>query len=615
MSSLAPADWLILLIYCFFMLMAGFSLRPIIRSSRQYMQAGRSLPGWLCGMALVGASLGSQEILGLGAAGARYGLQSIGVVLLGTIPALLFAGLYLMPVYYGSNSTNEAAGRARRTIPEYLGLRFDGKTRALSAGLFALMASFSAGVSLYAMARVLIAMRIFGQVSNRLSLPASGVALLAMALPAALVLIYVLTGGLGAAMYNQAIQFCVVVAGVLPVALIGLKRMGGWSGMKAAVPPDLLHAWSGGAQAGAHSAGVGAVGLLFGVGLVVGGATWCTDFRLLQTAMAAKDVQSARRAPLIAAAAWIFVPALMVLPGLVAIGLPTPRTSIVIRNENGAIYHDITVVPEAVEAGKGLVPAKADPATGKPLIAADGKTALDYAMALPNTMTQFLPMGMLGLAVAALLACLMGGVSASIAAFGTVFTCDIYQAFLAKDASDSRILAAARWSVGGGMLLALGAACAAWRANDLLDAMLLVFAVVNAPLLATLLLAAFWRRATGHGAFAGLIAGAAMGLLHYGLDLPQGAQRGIHGGWIAVVHHPASELALDLDTAALAFLASLLVAAAVSMGTKPRPQPELKGLVHSMLERSRTSGPWWKRPETLATAILLAAIAVNLVFY
>ncbi len=614
MPSLAPADWLILLVYCFFVLTAGFSLRPVIAGSRQYLQAGRALPGWLCGMALVGASLGSQELLGMGAAGARYGLASLGFFALGSIPAMLFAGLYLMPVYYGSNSGTGSPPQAARSIPEYLGLRFDQKTRALNACLFALMAAFSAGISLYGMARVLTALHVFDQISNRLNLPPSGVLLLAIALPAALVLTYVLLGGLGAAMYNQALQFCVIVAGLLPVVLLGLKKFGGWSGLKAAVPSGLLHEWSGTVQAGGHSMGIGAVGLLLGVGLVLGGGMWCTDFRLLQTAMAAKNVESARRAPLIAAAGWVFVPFLAVLTGLIAVGLPTPHTTIVVHNENGAIYHEITVVPPAVEAGQGLVPAKADPASGNPVIGAKGHPVLDYAMATPNTLLHFLPIGLLGLGVSALLACLMSGVAASLTAFSTVFTCDIYQAFVEKDASDQRILAVARCSAAGGMILALGAACATWRFNDLLDAMVLVFAVVNAPVFAALLLGVFWKRATGHAAFAGMIAGACMALLHHGLDLPKGAQPGIHGGWIAVVHHPASELLLDLGTATLAFLVSLLVTAGVSVGTKPRAKTELHGLVYSLMESRPASATWWKRPETLAAAILLAAIAANLIF-
>jgi SSS family solute:Na+ symporter len=208
----------------------------------------------------------------------------------------------------------------------------------------------------------------------------------------------------------------------------------------------------------------------------------------------------------------------------------------------------------------------------------------------------------------------MSGVAASLKAVSTVFTCDIFQTILARDANDKRMLATGRWAAVGGVLLAIGVALAAMRFNDILDAMLIAFAVVNAPLFAVLLLGAFGRRATGHGAFAGLIAGAALALLHHGLDLPRGAQPGIHGGWIAVVHHPASELVLALSTATLAFLVSLLVTAAVSACTKTRPKTELRGLVYSLLERKSANATWWKRPEAMAAVILLAAIAVNLIF-
>lgn len=608
MPILASSDWLILLIYCFFVLSAGMSLAPAMTGSRQYLQAGRKLPGWLCGLALTGASFGSLEVLGIGAAGAKYGLASMGFFALGSVPAMLFAALVMMPVLYGAAA---APGSPVRSVPEYLGLRFDRKTRALNAVLFTAMALFSAGISLYAMARIVTALGVFDSVAGRLNLPPAGALLLAMALPAVLVLAYVLLGGLAATMYNQLLQFCVLVAGLLPVVLLGLRRVGGWSGLKAAVPEGLLHVWSGTAHSGAHAMGIGAVGLVLGAGLVLGGSTWCADFRLLQTAMAAKDAASAQRAPLIAAALRIFVPLLLILPGLFALSLPTPHTTIVIHNENGAIYHEITVVPPAVEAGQGMVPAQAD-ANGQPVKGADGKPVLDYAMAMPNMLLQFLPSGLLGLGIAALLACLMSGVAASLAACNTVFACDIYQGFLKKDASDKQILKAGRWAAVGGMLLALGAGCAAIRVNHLLDAVVLVFAVVNAPLFAALLLGALWKRATGHGAFAGLLAGLAAGLLHYGLALPQGEQRGLHGGWIRVLHHPASGMALGLGTAVLAFVASLLVTVVVSLSTEARPEAELAGLVHAP---EPASGAWWKRPEAIAAAvILLAAIAVNLMF-
>jgi SSS family solute:Na+ symporter len=599
---LASADWLILLIYGFFVLSAGLSLAPAIADSRGYLTAGRKLPGWLCGLALMDASMGSLEVLGMSAAGAKYGVASIGFFALGSIPALLFTAFILMPVFYAAES---APGSPVRSIPEYLGVRFDRKTRALNAVLFIAMALFSAGIALYAMARVIHALHVFDNVTNGLKMPAWGAQLLLMALPALLVLVYVLLGGLAATMYNQLLQFCVLVAALFPVVLLGLKRAGGWSGLKAAVPADLFHA-----SAGLHSMGIGVVGLVLGAGIVLGGGTWCADFRLLQTAMAAKSAAAARRAPLIAAAFRMFVPLLLILPGLFALSLPTPRTTITIHNENGTIYHEITVVPPAVEAGQGLIPAKAD-ANGKPIKSADGKVTLDYALAMPNVLLASLPPGLLGLGLAALLACLMSGMAASLAASNTVFACDIYQAFLKRDASDKQILKAGRWAAVGGILFAFGAGCAAMRANDLLYAIILAFAVVNAPLFATLILGAMWKRATGNGAFAGLLAGLAAALLYHGTALPRGEQPGIHGGWMMALHRPASEMALALGTAAFAFVASLLVVTIVSLSTG-RPQETSSTGVASLAASPRSAQ--WKQPEVIAAAIiLLGAMTVILI--
>lgn len=613
MPNLAATDSLILLIYAFFMLAAGFSLKPAIKGTREFMQAGRSMPAWLCGIAMLGASLGSVEVLGMGAAGAQYGLPSLGFFALGSIPAMLFAGLYLIPVFYGSNSDDAVSAEktarvAPRSIPEYLGLRFDQKTRVLSAFLFSAMSLFSAGVALYAMGRVFVALGVFDRFTAAMNLPPAGVQLLAMALPAALVLSYILLGGLGAAMYNQAIQFCLVLGGLLPVVLLGLKKIGGWSGLKAAAPAGIFSS----VHAGAHPMGAGAIVLVLGVGLVLGGGTWCTDFRLLQAAMAAKNVQAAQRSPMIAAAARVLVPFVVVLPGLIAVALPTPRTTIVIHNDNGVIYHEITVVPPAVEAGTGVVPAKTG-TDGKPMMNANGHAVLDYSLATPNVLLELLPTGLLGLGVTALLACLMGGVAASVTSFSTVFTCDIIQTLIARNAADKRLLSVARWAAVGGVLLAFGVACATVRFNNMLEAFMLVFAIVNAPLFAVLLLAAFWKRATGHGAFAGLVAGAAAALLHQGFALPHGEQAGIHGGWIAPLIHPSSDLLMGLETAMLGFLGSLLVTLAVSVLTKAQPEEKLNGLVRSTVPLRNQNAKWWKHPEAMAAAILLAAIAVNLI--
>jgi SSS family solute:Na+ symporter len=287
-----------------------------------------------------------------------------------------------------------------------------------------------------------------------------------------------------------------------------------------------------------------------------------------------------------------------------------------VREDNGAIIHEITVVPRAAEAGKGLVPAETDsmtdPMEGTPRTNAKGQTQLNYEMAMPEAMGHFLPIGLLGLALTALIACLLGGVAASVTAFNTVFTYDIYQAHVRKDASDAHYLAVGRWAAVVYIALAAGAGCAAIRFNNLLEALAVLFAVINAPLLATVLLGIFWKRATGHGAFAGLVAGLAAAIAHLGLTLPDGEQRGWDGGWMAVTHRYPSALTRSFWTAAIAFGANLIVTVAVSLCTQAKTEEELCGLVHG-LTKTQTKPPiWWMQPERLAVVVLVAAVVVCL---
>jgi solute:Na+ symporter, SSS family len=569
--SLASTDILILIIYLFFVLAVGISLRPLLTSGSEFLQAGRALPAWICGLAMTMASLGSQELIGMGAAGARYGFASIPFYVIGTIPAILFAAFFLVPVYYRSKA---------RTLPEFLAIRFDQKTRVLHAVLFAAMAAFSAGASLYAMARIFSALHIFEAPLRATGLESRGVMILSIALPAALILVYLLLGGITGTIYNLVMQFFVLVAGLLPVVFLGLKQIGGWNGLKSAA------ALSVNARPGGHL-GFAAMTAAAAMGLVLAAGTWCADFRVLQAAMAAKNVAAAKRGALLATALRIVTPLLLILPAIVALGLPTPRTTIVIHNENGTIYHDITVVPPEVEAGQGLVPAKLDAATAKPLKDAAGHTLLDEAMAVPNVLAHFLPTGLLGLGIAALLASMMAGAAASLTAFATVVTCDIWQFAVRKEPADDKPVLVMRWASVAGVMLALGVALLAIRFNSLIDATLLISAIVLAPLLATLLLGVFWRRASGSGAFAGLIAGAIAALLYDGLSLPVRADRGIHGGWIAVWHHPASQMRLDLGTMLLAFVVALIVAVVVSAFTKPLDAVELAGLRQTSAEGAK----------------------------
>jgi SSS family solute:Na+ symporter len=430
------------------------------------------------------------------------------------------------------------------------------------------------------------------------------------------VLAYIFMGGLASAIYNEVLQFFLIIAGFLPLVLLGLRNVGGWSGLKASVPAAYMHEWKGVAHASTNPMGVEIIGLGMGLGFVLAYGYWCTDFLVIQTAMASKNMASARRVPLIAAVPKMFFPFLVVVPGLLAISLPTPHTTTVTRVENGAIIHEINVVPPEVEQGRGLVPAKLNPVTGKPMLTASGEPLLDYDMATPNVLLHYFPTGILGLGLTALLASFMSGMAGNVTAFNAVFTFDLYQSYIYKKGSDRHYMTVGRFATVGGILLSIGTAYAAINFNNIMDTLQLVFSFVNAPLFATFLLGMFWKRATGHGAFSGLIAGTAAAMLHHGLTLPIDARAGIHGGWIAVLHHYPSDMAQNFWTAIFAFWVNFIVTVVVSYCTKARPEAELVGLVHSLTPKPESAKlVWWKRPEALAVAILLVVIGLNIFFY
>jgi len=605
--NLTAVDWLIMLLYFGFVVGIGFALKPKMKTSKDFFQAGRALPAWICGLAFISANLGAQEVIGMGASGAKYGLETAQFYGIGAISAMIFVGIFMMPFYYGSKA---------RSVPEFLRLRFDEKTRAVNACSFAAMTVFSSGISMYAMARLMQALHVFDGLFRAQGWAPEGIFTFSIVLSAAIVLAYIFMGGLASAIYNEVLQFFLIIAGFLPLVLLGLMNVGGWSGLKASVPAAYMHEWKGVAHASTNPMGVEIVGLGMGLGFVLAYGYWCTDFLVIQTAMASKNMESARRVPLIAAVPKMFFPFLVVVPGLLAISLPTPHSTTVTRVEKGAIIHEITVVTPEVEQGRGLVPAKINPVTGKPMLTASGEPLLDYDMATPNLLLHFFPTGILGLGLTALLASFMSGMANNVTAFNTVFTYDLYQSYIYKGGSDRHYMAVGRCATVGGILLSIGTAYAAINFNNIMDTLQLVFSFVNAPLFATFLLGMFWKRATGHGAFSGLIAGTATAMLHHGLTLPIEARPGIHGGWIAVLYHYPSDMAQNFWTAIFAFWVNFIVTVAVSYCTKARPEAELVGLVHSLTPRPEHAHQvWWKRPEALAVAILLAVIALNIFFY
>lgn len=564
MPNLSAVDWLILLLYSATVLSIGFSLKPFTVTTKDYFQASRAQPAWICAIAMVAASLGAPEILILAAAGARYGLAAACFFSLGAVPALIFLGLYLMPAYYASGA---------RTIPEFLRLRFGRPAALVHAWLFVAMALFTSGLSLYLMATVFQALHVFDRFFASYSWYQHSSFGVLVALSVLLVAACVLLGGLAGSLYSQIVQFALLVSGLLPVVYLGLRGVGGWSGLRAALP----------AASGLSSSPIAGGLIAFVLGLVFAFGYWPVDLRLLQAPLAARDAAAARRAPLIAAGLRLFVPLLLIVPGIVAIGLPTPHsTTTITTTPDGAIVHTINVVPPAAAAGRGLAPAVLDPATGKALHDADGGPLLDYNMALPNLLVHFLPTGVLGLALAALLACCMSGLSANITAIGAVFSIDLFPAPTptagASGSSDNRSILKGRLSALVALGLAAGLAFLLHGFASPIPALLLVFALVNIPLLAVVLLGVLWPRATAPGALAALLAGFIAALAYYALTLPADARRGLSGGSLAVLHTYSSNISQSFGAVFAAFAACLALAVAVSLVTAPKPEAQFAGL-------------------------------------
>ncbi len=585
-TRLATIDYAVMAIYFAAVLGVGWGLRRVMRTSTDFFLSGRSLSPWITGLAFISANLGAQEVIGMGASGAKYGIATSHFYWVGAIPAMVFVGLFMMPFYYGSRA---------RSVPEYLRLRFDEKTRTLNAVSFAVMTVFSSGISMYAMGKLL----------NLLLGWSFDVSVL---VSACIVLVYILLGGLTSAIYNEVLQFFLIVFGFAPLVGLGLHAIGGWQGLTTRLaqvatargfPADAYtHAWTNMGNPSQNPVGVEWFGLVMGLGFVLSFGYWCTDFLVVQRAMAADSMTAARRTPLIAAVPKMLFPFLVILPGMIALVLTA----------GGAGSAGGTV-------GQGLVPAKFA-ASGAPLLDGAGHVVLDYDLATPMMLVHLFPSGMLGLGLTALMASFMSGMAGNVTAFNTVWTYDIYQSHIRRGASDAHYLWMGRASTVGGILLAIGAAYVAGAFNNIMDLLQLVFAFVNAPLFATFALGMFWKRSTGHGAFTGLLAGTLAAAIHHGLTLPAGTQVGVKGGYLGVLHIFPSELAQTFWTAIVAWVTCFVVTLLVSLATRPRDPDELRGLVYSLTPRLTDHAlPVLERPWVLATVVLFLTLALNLAFF
>ena len=566
--NLTAIDWIIMLVYFIFVLGIGFALKRYMKTSTDFFMSGRSIPAWITGLAFISANLGAQEVIGMGASGAKYGIATSHFYWVGAIPAMVFVGIFMMPFYYGSRA---------RSVPEYLKLRFDEKTRGLNAISFAAMTIFSSGISMYAMG--LLLQTLLGWDFS-----------FSVLISAVIVLLYIFLGGLTSAIYNEVLQFFLIVLGFLPLVFLGLKDAGGWSGLQARLAVVATqqgfesgawsHSWQFLDKPSSNPMGVEWFGMAMGLGFVLSFGYWCTDFLVVQRAMAANSMSAARRTPLIAAIPKMFFPALVILPGMIAIALTY----------------------QSGESGFAL-PKKPD-------------GAFNYDLAIPMMLAHYFPSGILGIGLTALMASFMSGMAGNVTAFNTVWTYDIYQSYLKRGASDQHYLWMGRMATVFGIAVSVAAAYVARGFNNIMDMLQLVFAFVNAPLFATFLLGMFWKRATGHGAFLGLLSGTIAAATHHGLTLPQHAVAGVKGGWFGALHVYPSEMAQNFWTAIFAWSACFIVTILVSLLTRARDEKELTGLVYSLTARPKEGHlAWYQRPATLGMIVLLMTLVLNIVFW
>lgn len=580
--ELAPVDYILLCTYFVFVLGIGWMLKRNMKTSEDFFLSGRSIPAWITGLAFISANLGAQELLGMAASGAKYGLMTSQFYWVGAIPAMVFMGVFMMPFYYGSKV---------RSVPEYLKMRFDEKTRGFNAISFAFMTIFSSGISMYALA---VLLELLLGWNFHFSIIVSGLFVLA----------YIFLGGLTSAIYNEVLQFFLIVLGFVPLVVIGLIDIGGWHGLVERLNTvSSLHGFAAGtwseswrpmASSTNNPMGVEWFGMVFGLGFVLSFGYWCTDFLVVQRALAANSMNAARRTPLIAAFPKMLFPFIVILPGMIAIAL-----------HYTAGMHRFIPTHEAVAMGKNFLP-----------VLEDG--TLNYNMVIPVMIGHYFPPGLLGLGLTALMASFMSGMAGNVTAFNTVWTYDIYQSYINPGKSDRHYFLMGRAATVAGILLSIVAAYVAASFNNINDMLQLVCAFVNAPLFATFMLGMFWKRTTGHGAFFGLLSGTLAAAVNHGLTLPMYSHPGIKGGWLGtVITEYHSEMAQNFWTAIYAFLVCLSVTIIISLLTeRKKTDEELKGLVYSLTEKIKETGiAWYNRPAVLAVIVLICAVALNIIFW
>jgi SSS family solute:Na+ symporter len=640
--ALHQIDYSILIAYVAFVLGIGWALARYMKTSSDFLTSARSIPTWVTGLAFISANLGALELVGMAASGAKYGIMTAHFYWVGAIPAMIFLAVFMMPFYYGSKA---------RSVPEYLQMRFNKPVMGLNAIGFAVMTVFASGISMNALAKLLN--QLLGWNYHVALFVCSGV-----------VLVYVLKGGLTSAIYTEVLQFFMIVLGFAPVIYLGLKDVGGWSVMseklhavaqnpmaldlntKSFAPDAWTSAWKpllGGPSA--NPMGVDIFAIVFGLGFVLSFGYWCTNFLVVQRAMAAKNMNAARNTPIVAAIPKMLFPALVILPGMLAVALtsmPDKNYRIPPPNIAPAAYAQAATIVESANPADSAATVKAvGDALGKKvnadkitaLVAANAASKMtddqvkegiynsvaeyDYDSVIFSLVKKYCPPGLLGLALTALLASFMSGMAGNVTAFNTVWTYNLYQAFFVPNKSDEHYFWMGKFITVVGIGLSIGCAYFARQYNNAMDVIQLVFAFVSAPVFGTFLLGMFWKRTTSIGAFIGLFGGMAGAALFHAMTIAQGNVPGVKGGYLGVKIEFPSEMAQNFWLATFAFLVCFGLTLFISLATqRTKNDEQLKGLVYSLTPRIVDQNvPFWQRPAVVGTVLLIGCVILNLIFW
>ncbi|MFF5034159.1 sodium:solute symporter family protein [Nocardia salmonicida] len=550
----APVDYALVALYFVFVLGIGLIARRRVSSSVDFFLSGRSLPAWVTGLAFISANLGAVEIMGMSANGAQYGFPTFNYFWIGAVPAMLFLGVVMMPFYYGSKV---------RSVPEFMRRRFGTGAHLVNALSFAVAQVLIAGVNLY----------LLGTIVNVLLGWPLWISVVAAAV---IVLSYVTLGGLSAAIYNEVLQFFVIVAALLPLTLVGLHRVGGWEGLqdKVSASPggaDQLQTWPGNAMSGFTDNFASIMGIVFGLGFVLSFGYWTTNFVEVQRALATHSISAAQRTPIIGAYPKMFIPLIVVIPGMIS----------------------AVLVPQMIEYKQQV--------TANP----DFEGDVTYNQALLFLMKEVLPNGLLGVGLAGLLAAFMAGMAANVSAFNTVFSFDLWQQYIRKGRPDGYYLKVGRLATVGATGAAIFTAFIAGGFSNMMDYLQTLFSFFNAPLFATFILGMMWKRMTPTAGWVGLVSGTLAAVFVFLLN-----ETGVTN---------LSGQGASFVAAGAAFVVDIVVSVAVTVVTQPKPAAELVGLVYSETPKAmRTDAdadslPWYQRPVLLAGIALVLVIALNII--